>query len=229
MTKTYSTSWFILEAVVWLWAADSGSWQGGEPCYLFPPVSKGLPAIQAVSQRFKRRDKASASHVCRLSFRCQIRVCIDSICWGNLGGKKNWMLESRHVSVKKAFCVDVLHLCICVGLTLLDYETGVVPLTMASCLLSVASSGEQLSALMGVCACHWPTSQRDRGRERGRESLCAHVHFRICVFVWVYSSYESHSVGATMHLRPARQMCTAWLYFKSTTTIHMVSALHSII
>lgn len=36
-------------------------------------------------------------------------------------------------------------------------------------------------------------------------SARALMHARVCV----YSSYESHSVGATMHLRPARQMCTA--------------------
>lgn len=110
-----------------------------------------------------------------------------------------------------------------------------LPLTMASRLLSWASSGKQLSGLAGVSACHWPTSWRERkrrlGRRRERERECDSVFLCTCalscVFVWAYSSYESLSVGATMHLRPARQMCTAWLYFKPTTTFHMVSALHT--
>ena len=113
---------------------------------------------------------------------------------------------------------------VCVGCDAAGYNDRCRPLTMASCLLSVASSGEQLSALMGVCACHWPTLQRAKWRECVSLRTCTSTYF-VCVPVWVYSSYESHSVGATMHLRPARQMCIAWLYFKSSTTIQMVSAL----
>lgn len=92
--------------------------------------------------------------------------------------------------------MHVLHLYVCVGLMPLHTGTGVAPLTMASCLLPVASSGEQLSDLTGVCACHWPTSRREKGREREREAggggrfaereevwqrLSTHVY--ICVFV----------------------------------------------
>lgn len=76
---------------------------------------------------------------------------------------------------------------------------------MAPCLLSVASSGKQLSALTGVCAHHWPTLRREGGREGrgggGRASVTAFVcaRVRMCIraarLCELYSSYESHSVG----------------------------------
>lgn len=52
--------------------------------------------------------------------------------------------------VKKLFLFVCVYLYICVGLMPMPTETGVIPLTMASCLHSVASTGEQLSALTGV-------------------------------------------------------------------------------
>lgn len=80
----------------------------------------------------------------------------------------------------------VLFMCVwAASLTLLDTETGVAPLTMASCLLSVASSGEQLSALMGVRACHWPTSQREKEREGVCLRTCTYVYLCECACVSV--------------------------------------------
>ena len=70
-----------------------GADRDGEPCYRFPPVNEVLPAIQAVSQCFKRGDKASASHMCRLSLSCQALQIVLQI-WGNnqmIREKGHWL------------------------------------------------------------------------------------------------------------------------------------------
>ena len=150
-----------------------------------------------------------------LAFRCRPRVCISP-------ARTRWEKSTR-ICQKIALCCARGSPCTR-GTDAAAHGGQVsspLPWPLASSLWH--HPAKQLSALTGVCAHHWPTLQREREgekrrrRRRRRGGECDSV--RLCTCSYVYPCERacvsctvamSHTAwGATMHLRPARQMCTA--------------------